>query len=437
LRGRSLLKFAVILPAVVHLAAIAFTVIRYGGFPFGGTDLVVMAALVTYLCVAGSLLDSRERSLNATVVIYSSLIAFMFLNVVAAVRLPPHTKGVWPRFKRVSTAAAGVMPGIEGEIVFSVNSLGLRGPEVSLDDSDLRVLCVGGSTTECLYVTDRDSWPWRLQSSLEAALGQRVFVGNAGKSGHFTLHHRYLLQHYAYAPRFEWVVVLAGMNDLGTWLGQNYADRAAKVQDETLYRFDERLPYYRLLPTMRLILEARTQRLRGNQVLQDPQGRYYVAQRAARRDVLRRGALQLPPDLAGALAAYRDNLHTIVELCRARGQQVVLMTQPTLWKEDLSSDLESLLWAATERGAYNTADLAKSMDAYNAALLGVCRDEGIECIDLASELPKDTTVFYDDCHFNVSGCRKVAAIVAARLTKRVRLGHSSLGAKQPQVTPLH
>ena len=52
------------------------------------------------------------------------------------------------------------------------------------------------------------------------------------------------------------------------------------------------------------------------------------------------------------------------------------------------------------------------MGMYNETLLTVCRNRRIECIDLESSLPKDTTVFYDDVHFNVSGSRKVAEIVS-------------------------
>ena len=62
------------------------------------------------------------------------------------------------------------------------------------------------------------------------------------------------------------------------------------------------------------------------------------------------------------------------------------------------------------------------VDAYNRAMIEVCRDEGVDCIDLASLLPKDTSVFYDDFHFNIPGCEKIANILTRyfgdRLTKK-------------------
>ena len=67
---------------------------------------------------------------------------------------------------------------LEPVIVFSKNALGFRGPEPPRDfDGHLTVLAVGGSTTECLYLTDGASWPERLGARafalLPAALGQQ------------------------------------------------------------------------------------------------------------------------------------------------------------------------------------------------------------------------------------------------------------------------
>lgn len=57
------------------------------------------------------------------------------------------------------------------------------------------------------------------------------------------------------------------------------------------------------------------------------------------------------------------------------------------------------------------------MKRYNDAVLEVCKAEGLECIDL-SHLEEDTTVFYDDVHFNEAGARKVARILADYLQAR-------------------
>jgi hypothetical protein len=97
------------------------------------------------------------------------------------------------------------------------------------------------------------------------------------------------------------------------------------------------------------------------------------------------------------------------------------MTQPAMWKPGLSEELKSLLWfggvgdiwSQSGKPYYYSVDaLANGMKQYNDVLLRVCRQRGIECIDLAF-LEKDTTIFYDDVHFNQRGARKVSSFLAS------------------------
>ena len=101
---------------------------------------------------------------------------------------------------------------------FDVDSLGLRGDEPP-EGAAYRILALGGSTTQCAYVDQPDSWPMRVQSLLNAgggtADGRSVWIGNAGRSGFTTRRHavqlRYMLEQ---EPRFDAVLLLAGVNDL-------------------------------------------------------------------------------------------------------------------------------------------------------------------------------------------------------------------------------
>lgn len=102
------------------------------------------------------------------------------------------------------------------------------------------------------------------------------------------------------------------------------------------------------------------------------------------------------------------------------------MTQPAMWRADLTEPLLNLLWMGgvgdfqTGKGHeyYTPAALASALDSYNATLLEVCRQTSVECIDLAAMLPKDETTFYDDVHFNETGSRRVAQVVADYLLRQ-------------------
>ena len=83
------------------------------------------------------------------------------------------------------------------------------------------------------------------------------------------------------------------------------------------------------------------------------------------------------------------------------------------------------------RDYYYTAEaLARGMAAYNKRLLDICAERQVECIDLATALPKDTTVFYDDVHFNESGSKQVAQILADYLLRHAPFTRPSAAGKQ-------
>jgi len=95
------------------------------------------------------------------------------------------------------------------------NSLGFRGPELPADlDDRLSILTVGGSTTECFYVSEGKTWSDLLARRLEGRL-DRVWLNNAGLDGHSSFGHRVLLSSEAVVRLHPKVVVfLVGCNDV-------------------------------------------------------------------------------------------------------------------------------------------------------------------------------------------------------------------------------
>ena len=104
-----------------------------------------------------------------------------------------------------------------------------------------------------------------------------------------------------------------------------------------------------------------------------------------------------------------------------RSLRCAFLTQPSIWRADLSQSERDLLWFGKIgwrghiHGYASAGDLARAMDAYNQTLLSVCGKDHLECYDLAAAIPKDTSAFYDDVHFNIGGARMVAQFLADRL----------------------
>ena len=103
------------------------------------------------------------------------------------------------------------------------------------------------------------------------------------------------------------------------------------------------------------------------------------------------------------------------------GNRCLFLTQPTMWRSDLNDEEKRLLWFGWIGREYDpigyltASDAASAMDTYNQELLSVCREDALECLDLAVAIPKDVNSFYDDAHFNESGARAVAEFVTEYL----------------------
>ncbi|MEX1094587.1 MAG: GDSL-type esterase/lipase family protein [Planctomycetales bacterium] len=391
-----------------------------------GASLAVVLALV--LCAR-----SRSRWARLLLVVYSLLIAVGIGEIAARAFFPPPPPEVpWPPMKLRRTAA-DTMVGISGPIEFTVNSLGIRGPEVELDQVDAAILCVGGSTTLCFYVDDEESWPWLTGARISECVDRRVYVGNAGKSAHTVAQNEYLLRHYARAREFDWVVVLAGFNDASSAISGSLELPKRRMRG-TLTPAREPLAwprYYRRLALVELVANVTRKKPSGGTYQEDLTGEWYREVRRDRQAALAKRTIhEPPPDLPRLLDHYRAELRKLIATTREFGQQVVFMTQPTPFGEHVPEEIAArfMTFHSPEAG-YSPAAYAKIMDAYNAALLEVCREEQVDCVDLAARLPKDESVFYDDNHFNVSGCAQVAEALSEFFCAKLARGEEGREAR--------
>jgi len=334
----------------------------------------------------------------------------------------------------------GVMPGVAGVKMFSINAMGIRGDEADRN-AQCKILAIGGSTTECLYLDDKETWPYRLQQILnEEAYGKRAekrfWVGNAGKSGLRARHHVVTAEHLlSQNMNIDAVLVMVGANDFGARLimdtlytptafdaGQK---QAAIEQAFALWPHSAPdLPWFKkteIWARLRHTKQGLMLRRRKGQAIQDDIGSIYRVWRERRssageiRDSL--------PDLGPALLAYTEDLEALAEVVGRHQAKLIFITQPSLWREDLPPSLQRLLWYGgtgdfqnqPNRPYYSAAALQKGLERYNETLRTFCRARGLACIDLSPCLPKDTTVFYDDMHFNTAGADLVAEIIAKPL----------------------
>lgn len=329
-----------------------------------------------------------------------------------------HTRG--PLQQQVFHPDPVFLPGISGPTRYSTLENGIRALRNFTDNDRFRMLCIGGSSTECVYLDDAKTWPARIEAILrEEAPNCGVWVGNVGISGFDTREHLRFLEESPLLDRIQVLVIQPGINDLWRYLASeeeaiHYNRFEAASVPETAAPAPK--PMWQPLWTRTRMIQA-YHALRAAApapMMQEGIGGTEYAIRRERRAASR--IVEEGPDLTRGLAEYRTRLARVVQLCRNRGITPVFTTQPVLWADDLPEAVQARCWFGwLANGDYlSIPALRAAMDAYNEALTMLCAEQGVLCVSLDA-MNGVQEYFYDDCHFTEAGAHAVAQHVAAQL----------------------
>ena len=331
------------------------------------------------------------------------------------------------------------LPGIDGRARFVVNDMGLRANR-NPADAALQIVALGASTTECVFLDTEEAWPALIEKMLGSSVETAVWVSNGGIGGTRLRHHLGQAEAVlSMLPELDVLILMVGGNDFLRYIHGDhgalrwYDDPQERVRVHyesfavptrpAVGRLYERTEIIRLL---RLTKRRFERALRSIRYPAEDDGRSSSTARTVRGNSEVLG--ELPPLLEG-LQSYRRDLNRIVALANRHGVETVLVTQPTLWGPEMSAEHRRLLLMGAASNApgvvlstfYSAASLAEGMARYNAVLLEVCEEHSLHCVDLAKSVPRDTTIFYDDLHFNESGARYVASEITHTILSSLRL----------------
>jgi lysophospholipase L1-like esterase len=307
---------------------------------------------------------------------------------------------------------------------FTTNNLGFRGDSLAMPKpaNELRIFMVGGSTTECLFLTDSLAVSHRLQERLAAIAGPAVAVRvyNAGKSGDKTIDHVAMVAHRIAHLDPDLVIIFAGFNDL-----------FAAVSDiDYLVRRPHRDESW---TAGRLLTSLATELQLGRLAWSAFHGAGLTGVNHQRisltsnyRDLARAGRDLPVTDQAPRtdVASYRENLLTLAGIAEAHGFELLLMTQASTWNSSVDPEARNWHWLDGPPGLRFTQDsLDAALERYNGAMRSVAVERRLPLLDLAALLPKSLAYLYDDAHFNIRGADTTAAALAQLI--------ASLGADHP------
>lgn len=400
-------------PAWMAAADSAFALGR-GWRPGGTIDWIILVAGFAGIAVLGLLLLARPfrtlcRRRAAEFVLLGGMIVASLIAVELVLRnLPPPPPPLFhqaPANLSVTVSRKGETP----KKIFTTNSEGIRGPEYAAN-AELRVLCVGGSTTQCHYMDDSTVWTHLLMLDLQTLLpGKSVWVGSTGIPGFATPQHLKYVQENPVFGRYTHAVFLIGVNDVLHWLSfkapQNKGGQPAPPSP----------PYWQKLATYQRITALFTA---SPNSLMNAADAWPLAQ--ARRERAEGKRLDAYASPQRALNVYREHINAMIERCREVGVQPVFVTQPVLWAKDLPPNVESQLWMGKTRveGEFmGTAPLRELMDQFDATLVQACRERKVPVVDLTF-MNGNFDYFFDDCHFTERGAEVVANAIAEGLANQ-------------------
>ena len=344
---------------------------------------------------------------------------------------------VWPpSYQCDNELLPSAFTGMQGTSRFSINRDGERGDEPPAPEARaFRILVAGGSTTECYFLDQSDTWPAQLQSELNKSDWGRnagvsgVYVSNIGRSGVDSTGVLTILEHIIpQHPRLDAVILMTGAGEIMAWLRQGADSQAElpKANNETLFTFSPGRKYSWW--PLRSSALADCWRHWRPRFLRSIELRCNVGKSLTRLRRLRQNAKNIRkevPSTAPLMSRYAKNLEAAIRSCQRRGIRVIVMPQPWLDVSLITSAEQSCLW----NGSVGYAHSTDPTDYYDAGLMSQLMAEiyqqtahtaescGATVIPVQHLLQPMAECFYDDVHFTPFGAAIVGRSLAAEIAK--------------------
>jgi lysophospholipase L1-like esterase len=340
---------------------------------------------------------------------FGCLVALLMLEVLLRVFHPLEIRFrpdriVLPVNKHYLINNVGKFTKLPPQTVHTKNSLGFRGPPPPADfQAYLTIVTIGGSTTECFYLSDGRTWPDILGQKLSRVFN-RVWINNAGLDGATTYRHLILLEDYLSKLRPKVGLFLIGINDVGAGdiaaaqlRRSHYLKRMwrALLYRSEVYCLEQNLYHY---------LVARSRGLRHQEIdlrKVETLDRIPVVTAQARLQDYRTNSLPF----------FAARVEKLIQVCRAHRITPVLITQPTLYGPGVDP-VTGVNLATVKLGNHlNGGLMFQIVNLYNEVTRQEAQTHRVLLIDLAREMPRNSAFYYDYLHYTEAGAAEVAGIV--------------------------
>ena len=320
---------------------------------------------------------------KAGLIICSILLSLLMTEIVLRWLYPQEGKlFVWqPNLNHTFLPDSSIFYGVNGAKNFSINSQGFRGDEFG-NNSRKKYLCLGGSTTECSFVSEDLRYPYLVGKHLNDTFQNKVNVYNSGVSGNHTYHAIDILLNKIVPMKPKYVVLMECINDWTTLLFEG--------------------SYWNNNPTRSLIIDPNSKLPINSDEWAHLRGK------------------KLAWDAEKIVEEFKKAQLTFISICKANNIEPILMTQANRYSqvpdEKIIKDLKSKLepFGLTYDDVKNINTLMNNQIRENAS------ENNLLLIDLDRLVPRSNTYMYDIVHYNDKGSILAAEIISKELIKKIK-----------------
>ncbi|MGJ0535218.1 SGNH/GDSL hydrolase family protein [Methylocystis sp.] len=326
------------------------------------------------------------------------------------------------------------LSGLKPQIMYSVIEGGMRSLSIkSLSDRKMakRVLCVGASTTDQSTQETGDTWCGLLEKLIKDNSDEKRInfqTISFGRGGMKSIETAGWLFENVDLINPDIVITLLGVNDLSLNGGPEYqtknpVDYITRIQEKSANVRDLFEQYCLKLSQLCRVTKLVQDKIRVSNAIKAGD---IVEWHSANLPTLRQKYKDYPfvdapirtPD---PIVEFQDSVRWILNFLSARGVRVIVLGQPVLWKDALTSEENDVLWfpVNTYKGFVRTSAAWHQMEIqkFNEAQKQEASAFGFEFIDLDRILPKTLSTYFDDCHYTDQGSAAVAQAVAPSLRR--------------------
>lgn len=300
--------------------------------------------------------------------------------------------------------------GVDSLIVHTKNDLGFRGPDLPTNPKDwTKIIAVGGSTTECAYLSDGKDWPFLLAQKLQQT-HEKTWINNAGLDGHSTFGHLILMEDYISKFQPDYVLFLVGCNDVGREDLNTFDNKNLQKKHQYWKQYlIDKSEVLSLGVNIKRYFLARAkgvehQSINLKQIDQvDDIDTIKYQQKIQSHQIFQK--------------SYEERLKKLIQLAKKYNSKPIFITQPSLLGFGIDPVTKVDLAKIKLGNSLGGKAYWEILESYNNTTRKVALENGLLLVDLAKEMPKSSHYFYDTIHFTDAGAAVVAEIVAKELVK--------------------